>query len=479
MGRGASQKAGSAVKKANNKPGKVQNANVKQQKVTLQKDAASFLKQRLNQKVKNLRPPNGGEVDDDMEGVAVDEVSGCFSGATPSLETIQVNAARRGDEFAVCEVAENEEAALTNANREAENTRKKFYTELRKVLRSADVIVEVLDARDPGACRSQALEREVTNSGKRLILLVNKIDLVPREAVEAWIKHLQRSHPAIAFKACHGGAQRATHAMTSASGASDGLLRSTHAVVGAEDLMQLLKNYSRQQGTQMKGHISVGVVGYPNTGKSSVINSMKRHSAVETGGRAGVTKVAQEVQLDSKVTLIDSPGVVFEGSSNDPSVVLRNVVRVESVADPVAVVEALISKAPREALLNFYGLSDFKDVSDFLIHVAQVRGKLKKNAGGAGAGLDLASAARAVISDWTTGKFRYYVLPPASSSHDAAVAEAETAEVVTSLAPALDIDALFSGRGEDPSVLGAPREDEDAMCDDEGGIEVDVSGMRR
>eukprot|EP00435_Cladocopium_sp_Y103_P025967 s444_g6.t1 len=86
--------------------------------------------------------------------------------------------------------------------------------------------------------------------------------------------------------------------------------------------------------------------------------------------------------------------------------------------------------------------------SEFLIHVAQVRGKLKKNAGGAGAGLDLASAARSVISDWTTGKFRYYVLPPASSSQDAAIAEAETAEVVTSLAPALDIDALFSkGQG--------------------------------
>lgn len=472
MGRGASQKGGSAIRKVNNKPSnKPQKTNVKQQKTALRKDAASFLKQRLNQKVKNLRAPLE---DDDMEGLE----GSCTS---VSLEAIQVNASRRGDEFAEQCDDLDEEAALTNANREAENTRRKFYAELRKVLRSADVIVEVLDARDPGACRSPALEREVTNSGKRLILLVNKIDLVPREAVEAWIKHLQRSHPAIAFKACHGGAQRATHAMTSASGASDGLLRSTHAVVGAEDLMQLLKNYSRQHGTQMKGHISVGVVGYPNTGKSSVINSMKRHSAVETGGRAGVTKVAQEVQLDSKVTLIDSPGVVFEGSSNDPSVVLRNVVRVESVVDPVAVVEALAAKAPREALLNFYGLRDFKDVSEFLIHVAQVRGKLKKNAGGAGAGLDLASAARSVISDWTTGKFRYYVLPPASSSQDAAIAEAETAEVVTSLAPALDIDALFSSQGEDPSVLGAPRDedDEDAMCDEGGGVEVDVSGMRR
>ncbi|CAE7758430.1 gnl3, partial [Symbiodinium sp. CCMP2456] len=96
---------------------------------------------------------------------------------------------------------------------------------------------------------------------------------------------------------------------------------------------------------------------------SEVINSMKRHSAVETGGRAGVTKVMQEVQLDSKVTLIDSPGVVFEGDSEDPSVVLRNVVRVESISDPVAVVEALAVKAPRQALLDFYGLqADFQQV---------------------------------------------------------------------------------------------------------------------
>ncbi|CAJ1432632.1 unnamed protein product, partial [Effrenium voratum] len=329
MGRGPQNPKG--VKKVNVKPGK---GTPKPQKLGTQKDAASFLKQRLNQKVKNLRIPG----EDGMELEA-------------SVHELLSDAARRGEEFAEqCQAEPTEEEGPSgNANREAENTRKQFYTELRKVLRAADVIIEVLDARDPGACRCSALEREVTSSGKRLILLLNKIDLVPREAVQAWMKHLHRSHPAIAFKACHGGATRATHAMTSAGNASDGLLRSTHAVVGADELMQLLKNYSRQSGTHMKGHISVGVVGYPNTGKSSVINSMKRHSAVETGARAGVTRMAQEVQLDSKVTLIDSPGVVFEGSGNDPSTVLRNVVRVESVSDPVAVVEALALKAPRQA----------------------------------------------------------------------------------------------------------------------------------
>eukprot|EP00931_Biecheleriopsis_adriatica_P063118 TRINITY_DN38185_c0_g1_i1.p1 TRINITY_DN38185_c0_g1~~TRINITY_DN38185_c0_g1_i1.p1 ORF type:complete len:483 (+),score=138.80 TRINITY_DN38185_c0_g1_i1:30-1478(+) len=443
------------------------------------KDAGSFLKHRLGQKVKNLRASADTGDDVDMDGAE--------KGAA-TIDGLQTEASRRGEEFA--EYGEEdageelEEAGSVNANKEAENTRKRFYVELRKVLAAADIIIEVLDARDPGSCRSEALEREVTGAGKRLILLLNKIDLVPKEAVQAWISHLKRSHPAIAFKACHGGAHRATHAMTSASNAPDGLLRSTHAVVGADELMQLLKNYSRQGGTKTKAHVSVGVVGYPNTGKSSVINSMKRHSAVETGGRAGVTKIAQEVQLDSKITLIDSPGVVFEGASEDPAVVLRNVVRVENVVDPVGVVEALAVKAPRQALLDFYGLQrDFEHVSDFLVHVAQVRGKLKRVGGGGPAGLDLASAAKAVISDWTTGKFRYYVLPPSTSSEDAAKAEAETAQVVTSMAPAFDIDALFSGQGEDPAVLGAPREeedDDDAMCDEDAGkVQVDVEGMRR
>merc|ERR1711879_235171 len=171
-----------------------------------------------------------------------------------------------------------------------------------------------------------------------------------------------------------------------------------------------------------------------------------------TGGRAGVTKIMQEVQLDSKVTLIDCPGVVFEGDSEDPDVVLRNVVRVENVQDPVGVVEALLKKAPCEAVKRFYNLqSDCASVQEFLTHVAQVRGKLRR-----GSGLDIPSTARSIITDWTTGKFRYYAMPPAESSAAAmAQVEAETAEVVTKLAPALDIDALFSGdaSGEKTDVL--------------------------
>lgn len=109
-----------------------------------------------------------------------------------------------------------------------------------------------------------------------------------------------------------------------------------------------------------------------------------------------------------------------------------------------------------------------------------MRGKLVK-----GSALDLDSAARSVIQDWTSGRFRYFVMPPAHNEGPRSAEEAETADVVTTLAPALDIDALFEdddamgGAAAKPVVLGAPMQgdsDDDSMeCENGGGmVEVDM-----
>lgn len=75
--------------------------------------------------------------------------------------------------------------------------------------------------------------------------------------------------------------------------------------------------------------ITVGIVGAPNVGKSSVINSLCRNlMAVKVGGEAGVTRHLQEISLDAKIKLLDCPGVVIERSESDPKAVLRNAVKV-------------------------------------------------------------------------------------------------------------------------------------------------------
>ena len=102
-------------------------------------------------------------------------------------------------------------------------------------------------------------------------------------------------------------------------------------------MIKLLKNYSRNQN--IKTSITVGVVGFPNVGKSSVINSLKRSKVCGVGSTPGVTKVSQTIQLDKNIKLLDCPGIVFSKSTkaeDSAHVLLRNCVKVELLEDPIA-----------------------------------------------------------------------------------------------------------------------------------------------
>lgn len=88
---------------------------------------------------------------------------------------------------------------------------------------------------------------------------------------------------------------------------------------------------------QIKKSITVGIIGLPNVGKSSLINSLKRSHVVNVGATPGLTRSLQEVQLDKNVKLLDCPGVVLlKSAENDASIALRNCKRIEKLEDPIA-----------------------------------------------------------------------------------------------------------------------------------------------
>jgi nuclear GTP-binding protein len=302
-----------------------------------------------------------------------------------------------------------------------DSSRKAFYKEFTKVVESSDVVIQVLDARDPAGTRCLEVERFIrkVDPSKRIILLLNKIDLVPREVAESWLKYLKEELPAVAFKCSTqkqstnlgggGGMSTRSRSKNNSNAANNNDVPEVRGSesAGGDVLLQLIKNYARNAG--LKTAITVGVVGLPNIGKSSLINSLKRSKVAQVGNTPGVTKGIQEIHLDKQVRLLDSPGVVFADASTEgeAAAALRNAVKVEKLVDPAAPVREIVRRCPAKQLMQIYKIPKFADADEFMTNVGTTRGKLKK-----GGAVDVTATARIVLQDWNDGRIPYYTLPP-------------------------------------------------------------------
>lgn len=115
------------------------------------------------------------------------------------LEGLQQDAEKRNKEF---DKKLEMECGSVDTSEAATGRHIAYYKEFHKVVDASDVILEVLDARDPLGCRCLQVEEAVLMAGsnKKLILVLNKIDLVPKEVVERWMKYLRNELPTVAFK---------------------------------------------------------------------------------------------------------------------------------------------------------------------------------------------------------------------------------------------------------------------------------------
>jgi len=312
--------------------------------------------------------------------------------------------------------------------------------ELYKVIDSSDVLIQVLDARDPAGTRSHHIEKYLRTSckHKHLINLLNKIDLVPTWVTKRWIRYLSESAPTLAF-----------HASITNS-------------FGKGALIQLLRQF--QCLHPEKQHLSVGFFGYPNVGKSCIINTLVKKKSCKVAPIPGETKVWQYVLLFSKIYMIDCPGVVYPSQDvSDEELVLRGVQRSELIDQPEYYIQAILDKIRPEYIRKTYNVQSWTNSWDFLEQLAVKRGKLLKK------GIPhIHCVSCQVLDDWKRGKLPWFIPPPFEDDlEDQKVKEAAIKEVKEAKKKLEEQEILYqklprTGFSKEQQMFGVKDETEEA-----------------
>lgn len=265
---------------------------------------------------------------------------------------------------------------------------KRIWNELYKVIDSSDVLLQILDARDPMGTRCSHIEKYLRTEKphKQLMFILNKVDLVPTWVTQKWVAILSHEYPTIAFHAS------LTHPF------------------GKGSLINLLRQFAKLHSD--KKQISVGFIGYPNVGKSSIINALRNKKVCKVAPIAGETKVWQYITLMRRIYLIDCPGIAYSTTESDTDKVLKGVVRVELVQNPEDYIPVVLERVRKEYLSRTYNIQ-WENPTDFLEKLAAKTGKLLK-----GGEPDISAVAKMVLNDWQRGKLPFYVEPPSSEKKE-------------------------------------------------------------
>lgn len=257
------------------------------------------------------------------------------------------------------------------------------WKEIMKIVESADVVVEVVDIRNPLSTMSKKLERIVEKKDKKLLVLLNKADLVPKDVADAWKAHLS-------------------------SLGYDVMYVSATNRLGT----RMVRGWIRASAPSYP--FTVAVVGYPKTGKSSVINALRGRRGASTSpipGSAGYTKGIQILKIEEGFYMIDTPGII-PADGGWPEAVIRGMAP-EEIPDPVpaamALLELALSLNP-DSVKIAYRIEE-TDPLKILEKIAISRGWRYKSSGEP----LIEEAARTVIRDYHTAKLLFYATPPSEA----------------------------------------------------------------
>ena len=272
----------------------------------------------------------------------------------------------------------------------------KAKRQMQEDIKLIDLVVEIVDSRIPFSSRNPDIDDLGKN--KYRLILMNKADLADKKATDKWMAYFKN---------------KGYFVVSLDARSKNGMKTITDIIMDAckekieRDLKRGIKNRP----------VRAMVVGIPNVGKSTFINSYAGKACAKTGNKPGVTKGKQWIRLNKNVELLDTPGILWP-KFEDQMVGLR-LALIGSIKDEilntdelaVELIKFLLKEYPG-VLAERYSIEEVEDPIKVLMRIAESRNCISK-----GNELDYSKAAILLIDDFRSGKLGKLTLemPPAET----------------------------------------------------------------
>ena len=219
---------------------------------------------------------------------------------------------------------------------------------LADLIKESDIVLEILDARFPEKTRNHQVERTILGKGKALVLVINKADLVSKEKIALEKKNLIK----------------------------DVKMRVVFVSAKEKNGIRLLKREISMASPKGKQEVTVGMLGYPNSGKSTLINSLsgKGKGKVRTSSKAGFTRGLQRIKIAEGLYLLDAPGIIPYDERDEFELFILGAKNANQLKEMETVAMKLVAEFGVEEIARKFGIENFDgDEEDLMEDIALKR----------------------------------------------------------------------------------------------------------
>ena len=301
------------------------------------------------------------------------------------------------------------------------------WKQLWLTVEKGQILFQIVDGRNPLYYRCPDLEKYIKeiDNNKEIILIINKADLMNEKLRQNWSEYFKENNIKYIFFSAINEIEKMEKNEKNENNIlkEEKIDQTDYRIFTRNDLIQYIKEIGekipKNNTNNNNNALMVGFIGYPNVGKSSIINVLMKTKKAAVANIPGRTKHYQTLFLPSEpnlnilpksICLVDCPGLIFPSfTSSKADMLVNGIYPIDTISEIYNPIQIIINLIPSKILSNFYkvNLPDIYSAKQFLQIIAKKRGFYTGN------GLpEEAKTAKLILRDYTSGKLLFCHLRP-------------------------------------------------------------------